>query len=48
MSPHPPGFVRRHIVVADEDRDVVGFVIETLLDDGHAVLQAYDSGTILF
>jgi CheY-like chemotaxis protein len=29
-------------VVADEDRAVAGLVIETLLDDGHAVFQAYD------
>jgi CheY-like chemotaxis protein len=32
----------RFIVVADEDRAVAGLVIETLLDDGHAVFQAYD------
>jgi two-component system, OmpR family, response regulator len=29
-------------VVADEDRAIAGLVIETLLDDGHAVFQAYD------
>jgi CheY-like chemotaxis protein len=29
-------------VVADEDQAVAGLVIETLLDDGHAVFQAYD------
>jgi len=35
----------RYIVVADEDRAVVNFVIETLLADGHAVFQAYDGQT---
>jgi len=42
MHPHPAGFDCRYIVVADEDRTVVNFVIETLLNDGHAVFQAYD------
>jgi DNA-binding response OmpR family regulator len=42
MSPRTPGFEGRFIVVADEDRAVAGLVIETLLDDGHAVFQAYD------
>jgi CheY-like chemotaxis protein len=37
-----PGFDGRYIVVADEDRAVVGLVIETLLGDGHAVFHAYD------
>jgi DNA-binding response OmpR family regulator len=32
----------RHIVVADEDRAVVDFVIRTLREDGHAVFHAYD------
>lgn len=36
------GFGGRYIVVADEDRDVVRLVIETLLSDGNAVFQAYD------
>jgi DNA-binding response OmpR family regulator len=34
--------VGRYIVVADEDRAVASFVIETLLQDGHAVFMAYD------
>ena len=42
MSICHPGFESRHIIVADEDRDVVGFVITTLRDDGHAVFHAYD------
>ena len=29
-------------MVADEDPAVAGLVVETLLDDGHAVFQAYD------
>ena len=42
MSFRPPGFVGRYIVVADEDRDIVGLVLDTLLGDGHAVFHAYD------
>lgn len=42
MSPQPPEFVGRYIVVADEDRVVANFVIRTLLQDGHAVFMAYD------
>jgi DNA-binding response OmpR family regulator len=42
VSPRDPGFGGRFIVVADENRDVAGLVIETLLGDGHAVFQAYD------
>lgn len=42
MGSRPPGFVGRYIVVADEDRDIVGLVLETLLADGHAVFHAYD------
>jgi DNA-binding response OmpR family regulator len=42
MSPRTDGFAGRYIVVANEDKTVVGFVIETLLEDGHAVFQAYD------
>jgi DNA-binding NtrC family response regulator len=34
--------VPRHIIVADEDRDVVAFIIKTLREDGHAVFHAYD------
>ena len=42
MNSRSSGFAGRYIVVADEDKAVVGFVIETLLADGHAVFQAYD------
>ncbi|HKV72951.1 MAG TPA: response regulator [Gemmatimonadales bacterium] len=42
MSPRPFGFAGRYIVVADEDRSVTNFVIEVLLQDGHAVFMAYD------
>ena len=42
MNPLRSSFDGRYIVVADEDRAVAGLVIETLLDDGHAVFQAYD------
>jgi DNA-binding response OmpR family regulator len=42
MKPLRSAFDGRFIVVADEDRAVAGLVIETLLDDGHAVFQAYD------
>ena len=42
MRARPTGSDCRYIVVADEDRAVVNFVIETLLNDGHAVFQAYD------
>jgi CheY-like chemotaxis protein len=42
MRARRPGSDCRYIVVADEDRAVVNFVIETLLNDGHAVFQAYD------
>jgi DNA-binding NtrC family response regulator len=38
----PAAFSGRHIVVADEDRAMVEFVIKTLRDDGHAVFHAYD------
>jgi DNA-binding NtrC family response regulator len=47
MRPRPPGSECRYIVVADENRSVVNFVIETLVDDGHAVFQAYDGQTAL-
>ena len=33
---------RRRILVADEDPSVVAFVIQTLRDDGHMVVHAYD------
>ena len=42
MRPHRSSFAGRYIVVADEDRAIASLVIETLLDDGHAVFQAYD------
>ena len=42
MLSRPPGPDCRYIVVADENRAVVNLVIETLLNDGHAVFQAYD------
>ena len=46
-SSPPPGFVGRYIVVADEDKAVVGLVIETLLTEGHAVFYAYDGVSAL-
>lgn len=42
MSPRTSGDDCRNIVVADEDKVIAGLVIETLLDDGHAVFHAYD------
>jgi len=42
MRPRTRRFPGRYIVVADEDKAVVGLVVETLLKDGHAVFQAYD------
>jgi DNA-binding response OmpR family regulator len=42
MSPRAIGFQCRYIVVADDDRTTLNLVIETLLNDGHAVFQAYD------
>ncbi len=42
MPPLRSGFGGRFIVVADEDRAIASLVIQTLLDDGHAVFQAYD------
>ena len=42
MRSRPIGFKCRYIVVADEDRVTLNFVIETLINDGHAVFQAYD------
>jgi len=43
MKSRPIGFECRYIVVADEDRTTLNLVIETLLNDGHAVFQAYDA-----
>jgi len=42
MGSHAAGDDTRYVVVADEDRTVLNFVIETLTDDGYAVFQAYD------
>jgi DNA-binding response OmpR family regulator len=42
MTSPTSGPVPRHIVVADEDRAVVAFIIKTLREDGHAVFHAYD------
>jgi DNA-binding response OmpR family regulator len=42
MNSPTPGLVPRHIIVADEDRSVVAFIIKTLREDGHAVFHAYD------
>jgi two-component system OmpR family response regulator len=42
MSSPTSGPAPRHIVVADEDRAVVAFIIKTLREDGHAVFHAYD------
>jgi DNA-binding NtrC family response regulator len=32
----------RHIIVADEDRAAVAFIVKTLRDAGHVVFHAYD------
>ena len=37
-----PAFAGRYIVVADEDRSLAGFVVETLIKERHAVFHAYD------
>ena len=42
MQSQTQGPAARHIVVADEDRAVVAFIIKTLREDGHAVFHAYD------
>jgi DNA-binding response OmpR family regulator len=42
MSPRTNGFKGRYIVVADQDKAVAGMVIDTLLNEGHAVFHAYD------
>jgi CheY-like chemotaxis protein len=36
------GQVHRRIIVADEDRDAVAFIVRTLREDGHEVFHAYD------
>jgi Response regulator containing CheY-like receiver, AAA-type ATPase, and DNA-binding domains len=33
----------RHIVVADEDRDAVDWIVAILREDGHTVFHAYDA-----
>ena len=42
MSTPYPGLDARRIIVADEDRQAVDFIIKTLREDGHAVFHAYD------
>jgi DNA-binding response OmpR family regulator len=42
VSPRASGDDCRNIVVADEDKIIVDLVVETLLNDGHAVFRAYD------
>jgi DNA-binding response OmpR family regulator len=42
MNSPTSGPAPRHIIVADEDRAVVDFIIKTLREDGHAVFHAYD------
>ena len=42
MASPTPG-VPRHIIVADEDRAAVAFIITTLREEGHAVFHAYDA-----
>jgi DNA-binding NtrC family response regulator len=37
------GEVPRRIIVADEDRGAVAFIIRTLREDGHEVFHAYDA-----
>jgi CheY-like chemotaxis protein len=36
------GQVHRRIIVADEDRDAVAFIVRTLREDSHEVFHAYD------
>jgi DNA-binding response OmpR family regulator len=42
MASSTPG-VPRHIIVADEDRAAVAFIIHTLREDGYVVFHAYDA-----
>ena len=42
MCPRIPGTGESYIVVADEDRTIANFVIETLEAAGHSVFWAYD------
>lgn len=41
LSPRP--FGRLRIVVCDEDQALVGWIVRTLREDGHAVFQAHDT-----
>lgn len=41
--PSPTPGVPRHIIVADEDRAAVSFIIQILREDGHTVFHAYDA-----
>lgn len=45
MCPPIPGFEGSYIVVADEDRTIANFVIDTLEANGHSVFWAYDGIT---
>jgi DNA-binding response OmpR family regulator len=42
VRPRIPSFDARRIVVADEDRQAVAFIIDILRDEGHIVFHAYD------
>ena len=42
MCPGFPDLAGSYIVVADEDRTIANFVIDTLEKDGHTVFWAYD------
>ena len=42
MCPGIPDLAGSYIVVADEDRTIANFVIDTLEKDGHTVFWAYD------
>jgi DNA-binding response OmpR family regulator len=42
MPPRTPDTGGSYIVVADEDRTIANFVIDTLEADGHSVFWAYD------
>src|SRR4051794_37826536 len=37
-----PSKAHRRIIVADEDKDAVAFIVKTLREDGHMVFHAYD------
>jgi CheY-like chemotaxis protein len=37
-----PTLTDRHIIVADEDKNAVAFIVKTLREDGHVVFHAYD------